>query len=419
MTIKNLLKNISCGALLCTAVMAMPALTPQAEARPEFIMFANSTDLRFFNLFQGSDPQTHQKGPNQTWVEALPVDGFVLSQPMSDCYNGSCGSDVVLNFATVYGSANNNNGWLKPFVDNNFTKRGHSYFQVNLKDMGDPIVSDWTAILNNFTTIALAAKAAGLEGIFFDDELVNDNQFFRYPGNLLQLAPGRIAPTDTKRGNAAYYQDLAKYQAAFRNRGRDVMNRLQLAYPGIKVIFAHGPTASEPRMPRVISYGMSEVMTGYFFTGMLNAVRPGAKMVDGGEFYGPRSVADFAYEFNWRQAGMLGKGAFGFPVFNSSLISKSSALTWSTKVGFGNGIFDEPTCPAAQVSCITPADKSIPMTPAIMQDTLVNALRASNSTVWYYSDESGTPGRNYAVPTGAGVTQPWIDAMRNALNLVP
>ncbi len=414
MTIKTAIKNAPNAALLSAVCLASSFLTQQAEARPELILYANGTSVRPYALFTGSDPATHLKGPNQTWVEALPVDGVVLSQPMSDYYNNmNVPTGFPLDFSAVYGT------WLKPYVDNNFTKRNHSYFLVTLKDMGDPIVDDWSAILTNFATIGKAAKAAGLEGIFFDDELVDENQFFKYPGNLKQLAPGRIAPTDTKRGNAAYYKDLAKYQTAFRNRGKDVMNRLQLAYPGVKVIFAHGPTVSEAKTPRNIVYAVSETMTGYFFTGMLGAVRSGAQMIDGGELYGPRTPADFTYEFNWRQAGILGKGAFGFPVFNSSLISKATALTWATKVGFGNGIFDEPTCPAAQSSCSTPADKSIAMTPQIMKDTLVNALRTANSTVWYYSDESGTPSRNYATPTGAGETQPWIDAMRNAINLVP
>ncbi len=203
---------------------------------------------------------------------------------------------------------------------------------------------DWSVIVQNFATLAQAAKAAGLRGIFFDNE-----QYVPW-ADYTQVA----YPSKT----------LAQYQDQARLRGHQVMAAIAAEFPDAVVLTTHGPYVSVPNPPPPINdTSASNLLLGPFFVGFVEA-EGSVTVVDGGELYGLRTPADFQSAYDFRKTGIATKASF---------IPSALQASWGADVSVAFGTYDTSTATA-------------PMDPTILQPTLTNALLRSDRFVWFYTE---------------------------------
>jgi hypothetical protein len=303
---------------------------------------------------------------NLNLVANSPFSGLVINMPAT--YNTML-STQTLDYNSVFGY------WLQPLVGT-MPKLSGSYLNINLRDSGDPF-GNWNTTLGNWTVMAQAAKDAGLRGIFFDNEPYFETNAFTYPGTAANPGLG-----------------LAAYQEQYRQRGADVMNAVQSVWANAEIISAHGPYVSEPATPASVTLdqvGIDENdMRGYFFAGMLGAKGAQAKVIDGGEVYQYRTEADFTNSVAWRKSGLPN-------VANSTLIPAGLRPTWADNISLSFGLFDQEWRP----------NGAYPMTPALLEEALFQALMHSDSPVWLYAEAN-----NYLIPNSVDPT--WLTAISNA-----
>jgi hypothetical protein len=303
---------------------------------------------------------------NLSLVANSPFDGLVINMPAT--YTTMLNT-APIDYSSVYGY------WLQPLVGT-MPKLQNSYVNVNLRDSGDPF-SNWSTTLGNWSIIARAARDAGMRGIYFDNEAYVEPNTFTYPGNAATPGLG-----------------LAAYQEQFRQRGADVMNAITSVWANAEVVSLHGPYVSVPATPqsvRLDQVGASdEDMRGYFFAGMLGAKGPSATVVDGGEIYQYRTLADFENSVEWRR--------FLLPqVPGSTLVPSTLRDTWSRDISLTFGLFDQEWRPNGQY----------PMTPSLLEEALFNAMMLADRPVWLYAEDN-----NYLVSGGVG--SEWTAAISNA-----
>jgi hypothetical protein len=123
---------------------------------------------------------------------------------------------------------------------------------------------------------------------------------------------------------------------------------------------------------------------------MLGAKGAQAKVIDGGEVYQYRTEADFTNSVAWRKDGLP-------QVANSALIPTNLRATWSEKISLSFGLFDQEWRP----------NGAYPMTPALLEEALFQALMHSDSPVWLYAEAN-----NYLIPNS--IDQTWLSAISNA-----
>jgi hypothetical protein len=123
-------------------------------------------------------------------------------------------------------------------------------------------------------------------------------------------------------------------------------------------------------------------LRGYFLMGMF-AGAPG-QVIDGGELYQNRTVANFSYWRNYRKNTMPNLSP-------NTLIPASLKGTWLTNFNGSFGIWDE--------------DRG--MSPSVIETTITNALRQVDEIAWNYSET-----KDYLTPGAVG--QNWINAIWKA-----
>jgi hypothetical protein len=348
--------KLGLALILATEVSGLLSLSFSANAATtEVILLQSNVAARRDSLLN-----------NLSLVANSPFDGLVINMPAT--YTTMLNT-APIDYNSVYGY------WLQPLVGA-MPKLQNSYVNVNLRDSGDPF-TNWSTTLGNWSIIARAARDAGMRGIYFDNEAYVEPNAFTYPGNANTPALG-----------------LAAYQEQFRQRGADVMNAITSVWANAEVVSLHGPYVSEPTTPqsvRLDQVGASEEdMRGYFFAGMLGAKGPSAKVIDGGEVYQYRTLADFENSVQWRR--------FLLPqVAGSSLVPATLRDTWSSDISLTFGLFDQEWRP----------NGAYPMTPSLLEEALYQALMHADSPVWLYAENN-----NYLVP--GGVAAEWTTAISNA-----
>ncbi len=368
MNYRRLLEILINMVFCMTCALAVPAM-----ARPEMILLEEKNTAYAENVIQ-----------NLTWIQNLPVDGIVVG---ADITTFGAIKTEKWKFNDVYKH-------LAPLVGT-FPKLKNSYLRVNTQDMGDPF-DDWSQVWRNWNVIAKAAHTAGMKGIFFDNEAYTNPCVFVFGCTDPRGTPTLIHPE----------KSLQAYQNQFRVRGADLMRRLQIVWPDIRFIHAHGPYWSEPAasLPAILAANVPANETdlrGYFFTGMLRAALPAAQVIDGGELYNLRTTAEFDTAAAFRRTGIT--------TLNTNLVCPTAqpALcprfksAWVQTIKLGMGLFDIQQVP------------QFPMTPAILQDVLGQAFRTSDGPVWLYTEGIFDPTRSYLSP--GHVDQAWIDAIAQAV----
>lgn len=137
---------------------------------------------------------------------------------------------------------------------------------------------DHSTVITNAQLAARFAREGGCSGILFDIE--------QYDGPLF----------DYRKQRDASAKSWDEYSQKVRERGREVMNAFQRAYPGLTVFLTFGYSlpwvqcGGKPEKLRDAHYGM----LAPFLDGMVDAAEPNVKLVDGHELsYGFKDPAQF------------------------------------------------------------------------------------------------------------------------------
>jgi hypothetical protein len=343
--------SLNCAVAGCLTMQGLAAL---AADIPDLLMMQSGLSSRTQILLENLDH-----------VRATPFDGLTINIPAS--WDGTL-KTTQLDYDVVYGD------WLAPLVGT-LPKLSRSYLLMVVRDMGDPF-DDWSQVIRNWETMARAARDAGMQGLWFDNEAYYE-PYFDFPQTVRY----------PKRG-------LAAYQAQFRLRGEQIMQRLRALWPQIKIVHLHGPYVSEPATPPEITLEQVAVsardLRGYFFAGMLRRAQAPAQAVDGGELYQYRTALDFERSAAWRRNGIA-------EVPDSSLVPPGIAQLWRQRIPLSFGVYDLQWKP------------DYPMTPQLLEEALYQALLHADAPVWLYSE---TPAHDYLVP--GGVAPEWMQAVERA-----
>lgn len=305
---------------------------------------------------------------NLAYLESLPFDGvavYMRRPDLTDNVTTWVMSDQVMGYDRIAAV-------LAPVKGLPFKKLLHNFAAVISRTPAD-FFADWGVVIKNFADLARAAREAGLKGIYFDNE-----QYFSKWGNY---------PDGVKDGS----KSLKQYQDQAFVRGKEVMEAMETAFPGIVVITLHGPYISEPKAPPPIfpQWQTSNELLGPFFAGFFAGKKTGL-CVDGGELYQLRTADEFQKAYAWR------KETIASSQVDCAFIPPALRPSWPA-VSVGFGVYDRPW-------------GGKPMTPEVLKTTLTNALGRSDRYVWFYVE-----GPTFLRPAAAGgASDDWVKAVRES-----
>lgn len=298
-------------------------------------------------------------------MDTMPFDGLTISIP-------GLGDKVQRQAPVSYDQFRTA---LAPLVGLPATRLTHNYVTAYATPAGS-VFSDWSVPVANFANLARAARGAGVEGIFFDNEAYFGS-VYDFPGDC----PGHT---------------LVECQDQMRLRGRQVMGAMRAVWPEVRVLAAYGPWVSDPATARELSpylpyndVSFANELMGPFVVGLAqSAAGTAASVVDGGEIYSPRSTLQFGRVADWSRQGMA----------TSPLVPAGLAASWPQTVRPGVAIFDEPWL-------------GLPMDRATFASTVHNALLSNASVVWVYTERYDWWGSGWpATP----VPSDWVSAVAAA-----
>jgi len=261
---------------------------------------------------------------------------------------------------------------LRPLASVRFRSLLHNFAAVLSTNPPD-VFDDWEGVLQNFGYLAQAAREAGLEGIYLD----NENYGTRW--------------TDYPAGVAYPGKSLQEYQDQARLRGRQVMEAMTAPYPGLTMIVLHGPYLSEPKAPHPLFPSWERVnrLQGPFFAGLVEGAGPASKCVDGGELYHLRSAEEFQRSYDWRKSELASERV------NCTYLPAAVRARWPGTVEIAFGLYDRPF-------------RGTPMDPPILRSCVSRALSRTDRYVWLYIE-----GPTFLRPPArGGAPEEWVDAVR-------
>jgi hypothetical protein len=316
---------------------------------------------------------------NIAYIDALPFDGIVLNggdmwgDPKVSCgFSEAAFKTTPVPYASILAQ-------LTP-LSGKFKNMKHFFLAIHVRKSADFFDdAGWAIIINNWRLAARALKAAGPEfvGIHFDNE--------EYWGGVFMY------PDDVDHKE----KSLTEYIVQTRLRGKQIMQACLAEFPEIKIMTLHGPYQSEGGAPSTVRTQRGyEALAGPFFSGMVEAQTGLSLVIDGGENYVFRTVADFETSYQFRKYTIASSS------WNSVNIPVSLRPLWPGKVSISFGVDDN--CPSYPAK-----------TPAILKTTLQNALNRSDDYVWFYS-EANSPINNYCYLEKGGAPVEWLSAIRSA-----
>lgn len=347
----------------CQVQPASPEIEPLVTTKPYAI------------LYQAGGNSVSSVVANAAYIESLPFDGIVID---------SSGSSLTMQTTAISYSSFLNE--LTP-LQNKFTRMDQNFLLVYTQDPGNLFDNAaWNIVIQNFRTLAKAAKAVGLRGIMFDNEAYYTNgdpskDWTRYPLHYTTATNPR--------------RTLNAYRDQARLRGKQIMQAMVAEYPNITFFGSlHGPYVSEPLTPSSIlgdaGVGNASVheLYGPFFAGFVEGAGAQTTVIDGGEIYPDRSTQDFAGSYRWRKFDLASNAT------NAAFIPDIlRGNAWSSKVNVSFGLYTNPNW------------NGIVMNDSIMKFTLTNALRRSDGYVWIFNE-------NWPWLTPGGMQASWKTAIQ-------
>ena len=239
-----------------------------------------------------------------------------------------------------------------------FDRFKHSFLRFNAA----PGEVDWfddagfAAVVNNARLAAKVAKAGGVKGILFDVEDYN-KPLWDYP----------------KQKDAAT-KSWEQYAAQVRKRGAEVMRAFQEGYPGGTIFLTfgyslpHTQAGGDIRKQQKVTYGLLSP----FLDGMLDASKPGDKLVDGCELaYGYKDPAQFDKTYRTMREGVL-------PFVGSDHAKYREAFS------FGFGIWMDNQ--HRKVGWNTEDHSKNYFTPEAFERSVRKAIETADEYVWVYTE---------------------------------
>lgn len=335
----------------------MPTITGQSTLRPGKWLIHHGQDVTNAAYIQA----------NAAALDALPFDGLTFQMANSLSFT------VQTQTAVTYSQFQTALAPVKT-AQQSMTRLKKNFVMVYSTPAGD-LFSDWTTVINNFANLALACKDAGIAGILYDIE--------EYSGSALSYPANAAGKTVTEA------------QAQTQLRGKQIMDAMRSAWPEVAILVTYGAWLSEGRTATTwnaagVAYNdvaWANQLRGCFSVGLMeSAIGTAATVIDGGEVYTPRSLAQFETVKAWQKTGMPA---------NSPLIPVALRSAWPTKLSASFGVYDTTWQGAAMEDATT------------WQSTLTNALRTADAYVWTYIEKYDYLGGGW--PT-TPVPQAWINA---------
>jgi hypothetical protein len=299
-------------------------------------------------------------------MEAMPFDGcvFHIEYKKGD---GSAGQFIW----ELWGTRRFAYAELMPAIGDlqatHFERFTDNFLRVNVVPGDVDWFDDYAAILDNVRLAATAAREGNVAGILLDAE--------QYHSPLFTYRQQRDAGT----------KSWEAYARQARLRGREVMNALQDGYPRLTILLTFGYAVPwlESRKGAApltdIEYGLLVP----FLDGMVDAARPGTRLVDGYEptYYHNRDVTKFASAYRIVKQDVL------------PIVADPKRYQRVMSVGFGLWLdFDSTAIGWNEAD----GSKNF-YTPEDFERSVRAALAASDRYVWIYTQvpqwwsDSGSP----------------------------
>jgi len=214
-------------------------------------------------------------------MEKMPFDGCVFHIDLKNAKGGK-GSFTWQSWGDRKFSDADLNDALADLNAAHFKKFTNNFLRFNTTPAKLDWFDDYSAVTNNARLAAMIARETKCPGLLFDIE--------QYEGNLFDYSKQRDRAT----------KSWETYAAQARQRGREVMQAFQDAYPKITLFLTFGYS-----LPWAESNGgqkpLAECHYGLlapFLDGMLDSAAEGVRLVDGCELaYGYKSAAQFEKEY--------------------------------------------------------------------------------------------------------------------------
>lgn len=330
---------------------------------------ALSATKKVILLHHNTDHQAPNIAKNVSYIETLPIDGMeVMADPAS---HEAMNKGSSVSYTNIYDEN------LK-LIQGKFSKVVNNYVVIFVGKPADYFDNgSWKLVVNNWRLFTRAAKAAGLKGIFYDNEGYSGiwNYMYDYP---------------TRVDSSSKYT-MQQYRDQTRLRGKQCMQACIEEFPNIEVMVYHGPYFSEPKSPDGGNAQWAELM-GSFFVGMYEAtINTQAYIYDGGECsYSYRTADRFQSSYDWRKTVIASASN------NSPNIPVELRASWPQKVKISFGLYKQDgTAPA--------------MSPTVCRNVLEYALRTCDDFVWFY----GNWNEVWLAPPGTAL-QSWLPAISGA-----
>jgi len=349
------------------------AISNLALARPVLILH---------DFYAGPEPNPTFVRNNLAYLESLPIDGMTvyLRDPhWITNVTGDVFAPTPMSYSSIASVLAPIAGLNSRTLNNNF---GLMFAGPGIDAFDE---ASWAVRVQNMGNFAAALKNAGLKGMFFDNE--NYLDWAHYGG----------------RGCSAVHT-LKECQDQMRLRGQQVMSAMVSSFPEITLLCMNGSWVSDNTFydrSGLDNISNANELSGPFFVGLIENQGNAATVVDGGEFYRSRTVADFNARYQDQKYGVASDigavadsktraaGANGFiPAYLRPL--------WASKISASAGVFE----------------KASGMDPAIFQTTLTNALNRVDQYAWLYTEILTFLEPPGAYPTAAPAQ--WVAAASNA-----
>jgi len=214
---------------------------------------------------------------------------------------------------------------------------------------------DYSAVIHNCRIAAWSAKQAGVKGLLFDIE--------QYEGELFDYRKQRDKNT----------KPWDVYAAKVRERGRELMNAFQQAFPDITIFLTFGyslPWSESQQGKRPLAechYGL----LAPFLDGMLDAARGKAMLVDGNEG---------AYRF--RETNRF---AISYRAMKQDLLPIVHGPNYPAHFSFSFGLWMD--CDWRKAGWDTNTFTKNFYTPEAFENSVHSALQTADRYVWIYTEQ--------------------------------
>jgi hypothetical protein len=225
-------------------------------------------------------------------MERTPFDGCVFHVNYTTPEGKNTGAFVWECWSTRAFKDSELQASLEDLKATKFNRFRHSLLRFN----ATPGNVDWfddagfAAVASNARLAAKVAREGGVKGILFDIESYNE-PLWEY---------GKLKDAKTK--------SRAEYAAQIRKRGAEVMRAFQEGYPGGTIFLTYGyclpytQVKGDPKKQHRVSYGLLSP----FLDGMLDAAKPGDRLIDGCELaYGYEDPPQFDKTYETMREGVL------------------------------------------------------------------------------------------------------------------